>query len=162
MQSPQPKVLDVERVVTRELQIVDERGALRAALGPDLDNPSEVSLVLRSQDSQKGPMARIRVGPDTAQLDLGGDGLASSVYLQNSRGGAFVSVATRADDADYTKHTVATLSTALRSGVLQLRRVVKGTSAQARQMGVAEGSVFYFDKPCVVLDADHDYRYEVK
>ncbi len=162
MQTPQPKELNVERVVARELRIVDEIGALRAALGPDGLNPGDVSLDLRSADRENGPMARIRVGQESAQLDLGGDGLPSSVYLENDRSGAFVSVATRADSADYTKHAVASLATRSRSGSLTLRRVVKGTSAEARQMGLAEGSAFYFDKPSVVLDAEHEYRYEVK
>ena len=127
MQAPQAKETRSDTLVARELRIVDEKGVERASLGPDLDNPSEVSLDLRARDRQKGPKARIRVGEDAAQLDLAGDGLPASIWMANSNSGASVSLVARIDPSDFGKSSVASLgaSNAADGGRLTLNRAKK-------------------------------------
>jgi hypothetical protein len=156
MQSAGQKEIEADRIVARELQIVDVKGDLRASLGPDNSNPNEVSLDLRSNDLQKGPMARIRVGEQSAQLDLGGEGLPAAVCLENHRNGASVSVLSRADEQDSAKVSVATLSTTQHSGTLWLARArkVHMDDVPGQPAGV---SAIQFD-PSFVLESSNDYR----
>ncbi len=157
MQAPQAKESRSDTLVARELRIVDEKGVTRATLGPDNSNPSEVSLDLRSKDWRKGPMARIRVGERSAQLDLGGDGLPAAVSMENDERGAYVSLGARVDEKDTVKNSVAQLSTSGHSGSLQLSRVRKFRMDDVP--GHPEGVPAYEQTPSVLLSADNEYRY---
>lgn len=150
MQVPQAKETRSDTLVARELRIVDEKGVTRATLGPDNDNPSEVSLEIRARDRQKGPKARIRVADESATIELDGDGLPGAVVLSNDDREASVELRSRVSDRQpLFKATVAKLSAHESAGALTLER------AGHRQ--AENGSWFVEGQPKLLLESSNAF-----
>ena len=154
MQAPQAKETRSDTLVARELRIVDEKGVTRASLGPDNDNPSEVSLDMRARDRQRGPRARIRVGEESSTLELDGDGLPGAVVLTNDDRAANVELRSRISDRQpLFKATVARLSARESAGSLTLER------AWYRQ--AEDGSWFVEGQPTLLLESSNAFAPQV-
>lgn len=152
MQASPSKELVVDRIVTRQLRVIDEEGATRATLGPDGQNPSEVSLDLRSKDRQKGSMARMRVGELAAEIEVGGDERRTTILLQNDDRSATLDLLSRAD----TKHEA-------RVNVVELRASDAKGSLMLQQAHVFEekNGWGFEGSPVLRLDPDEGYAHKV-